>query len=120
MSETEVIFREDGKSNRTFWLIAGSILPLALMALGVIKVWSLESSQGIVDTTTEHAVFFIGRFIGFPLGLLNIFVLTDALRKGTLQKAPAIAGIIIAILNILLGLLMWIAYFMVMAFAAAF
>ncbi len=80
----------------------------------------LESSQGIVDTTTEHAVFFIGQYIGFPFGLLNIFVLIYALRKGTLKKAPAITGIIIAILNILVGLLMWIVYFMVLAFAAAF
>lgn len=108
------------KKNWRIWLVGGSILPLAWMALNVIKFLSLERTTGLVDTTTEQAVFFIGRYLALPYGLLTIIISINALKKGLLKKSIAIMGIISGILNLLVGLVMWIAFVVVMAFAAAF
>jgi hypothetical protein len=77
-------------------------------------------AHGIVDTTTEQIVFYVGLYLALPCGLLSIVAGIKALRKGSTKKAVAITGIVTGILNIFVGIISWIWFFMISAFAAAF
>jgi hypothetical protein len=111
--------KEASKSNWSVWVIIGSSIPITLMVIGIIKAL-LSESHGIVDVTTEQAVFFGGLYLALPSGLLNIIVGINALSKGLVRKKVAITGIIIGVLGIFMGLISWIWFFMISAFTAAF
>jgi len=83
--------------------------------MGIIKALMSES-HGIVDATTEQAVFFGGLYLAIPCGLLNIIVCIKALSKGLIKKWGAITGIIIGIFSILIGLISWVWYYMIWSF----
>ncbi len=107
------------KINWPVWIIVGSSLPIALILIGVIKVWMSES-QGIVDTTTEKAVFFGVLYAAPPCGLLSIMTGIKIMSKGSVNKKAAVAGIILGVLSALMGLISWIWFFMISAFTAAY
>jgi hypothetical protein len=111
--------KQESKINWSVWIIVGSSIPITLIVIGIIKTWMPES-HGIVDVTTEQAVFFGGLYLAIPSGLLNIIVGINALSKGLVRKKVAITGIIIGVLGIFIGLISWIWFFMISAFTAAF
>jgi hypothetical protein len=107
------------KTNRSIWVILGSSIPITLIVIGIIKAW-LSETHGIVDATTEQAVFFGGLYFALPCGLLSVIVGMKALSKGLVNKKVAIPGIIIGVLSIVIGLISWVWFFMISAFTAAF
>jgi hypothetical protein len=111
--------KQASKTNWSVWVIIGSSIPITLIVIGIIKALMSES-HGIVDTTTEQAVFFNGLYLALPCGLLNIIVGINALSKGLVRKKVAITGIIIGALSIFMGLIAWSWFFMISAFTAAF
>jgi len=96
-----------------FTIVSSALL--LLMLLGIIKVFILDS-HGIVDTTTEQALFFGGLFLALPCGLLSLI----SAIKARLKRAANIVGIVTGILCISIGLLAWAWFFMISAFSAAF
>jgi len=94
--------------------IACSLL-LFLMISGIGKVFILDA-RGVVDTTSEQAVFFIGLFLALPCGLLSLISALKARGKGWVTWL----GIVTGSLCMLAGLLVWTWFLMVSAFAAAF
>jgi len=107
------------KTNRSVWVIFGSSIPITLIVLGIIKAL-LSETHGIVDTTTEQAVFFGGLYLALPCGLLSVIVGIKTLSKGLVNKKIAIIGIIIGVLSSVIGLISWVWFFMISAFSAAF
>jgi len=107
------------KTNRSVWVIFGSSIPITLIVLGIIKAL-LSETHGIVDTTTEQAVFFGGLYLALPCGLLGVIVGIKTLSKGLVNKKIAIIGIIIGVLSSVIGLISWVWFFMISAFSAAF
>lgn len=90
-----------------------------LIVIGIIKA-AMSETHGIVDTTTEQAVFFGGLYLALPCGLLSIIAGINALSKGLMEKKAAITGIIIGVISVFMGLISWIWFFMISAFTAAF
>lgn len=111
--------KQASKTNWSLWVIIGSSIPITLIAIGIIKALMSES-HGIVDVSTEQAVFFGALYAALPCGILSIIAGIKALSKGLINKKVAITGIIIGALSILTGLVAWIWFFMVSAFTAAF
>jgi hypothetical protein len=107
--------KEASKTNWSVWVIVGSSIPITLIVIGIIKALMSET-RGIVDATTEQAVFFGGLYLALPCGLLSIIVGINALSKGWIRKWVAITGIIIGILSMLMGLISWAWYYMIWSF----
>ena len=96
-------------------IIIGASIPFTLIIIGSI-VALVSETHGIVDATTEQAIFFGGLYLAIPCGLLNVFVGINILSKGLIKKWVAITGIIIGILSILIGLIAWVWYYMIWSF----
>ena len=110
------------QTSTTNWstgIIIGASIPITLIVIGII-IALVSETHGIVDATTEQAVFFGGLYLALPCGLLSIIVGSKALSKGLVKKKVAITGIIIGVLSIFMGLLSWTWFFMISAFTAAF
>ncbi len=111
--------KQASETNWIVWVIIGSSIPIVLIVIGIIKAW-LSRTPGIVDTTTQQAVFWGGLCFALPCGLLNIIVGINALSKGLVKKKVVIPGILLGVLSVLMGLIAWIWFFMISAFRAAF
>jgi len=119
LSDAKMTTEQASKTNRSVWVIFGSSIPITLIVLGIIKAL-LSETHGIVDTTTEQAVFFGGLYLALPCGLLGVIVGIKTLSKGLVNKKIAIIGIIIGVLSSVIGLISWVWFFMISAFSAAF
>ena len=119
MSDSKLITKQASKTNRSVWVIIGSSIPITLIVLGIIKALASET-HGIVDATTEQAVFFGGLYLALPCGLLSMIVGINALSKGLVSKKVAITGIIFGVLSMVIGLISWVWFFMISAFTKAF
>ena len=71
MPNSEMPTNQDPKPNWLILAIIGSIIPTILIVAGIIKAL-LSEAHGIVDTTTEQAIFFWGLFAALPCGILGI------------------------------------------------
>lgn len=119
MPDSEITTKQDSKPNGLILAIIGSSIPIVLVVAGIIKAL-LSEAHGIVDTTTEQAVFFWGLFVALPCGILDIVLGIKGRSKRLISKGIAITGIIIGVLSVVAGLISWIWYFMIAAFSAAF
>jgi hypothetical protein len=119
LSDSKMITEQASKTNWSIWVIIESSIPITLIVIGIIKAL-ISETHGIVDTTTEQAVFFGGLYLALPCGLLSIIAGINALSKGSVNKKVAITGIIIGVLSIFIGLISWVWFFMISAFTAAF
>ena len=107
------------KTNQLIVLIIGLSIPIIVIVIAIIKTLMLES-HGIVDTTTVQAAFFGGLCLALPCGIPSVSIGIKALSKGLISKKVAVTGIIVGTFSILIGLISWIWFFMISAFAAAF
>ena len=95
-------------------VIVGSSIPLALIAVGLIRVLTAERG-GIVDTSAEHAAFGIGLYLAVPCGLASIVTGVVSLSRRLLRKWVAVAAILLGTLSVVVGIISWAGFFMVRA-----
>lgn len=95
-------------------VIVGSSIPLALIAVGLIRVLTAERG-GIVDTSAEHAAFGIALYLALPCGLASIITGVISLSRRLLRKWVAVAAILVGTLNVLVGVISWAWFLMVRA-----
>jgi len=115
MSKSNLKAKQGAKANWLAGIILGLGISILLIGSGIVKMLVSES-HGIVDVSTEQTVFLFGLYLALPWGLLSLI----AGIKGKIKKSIAVTGIIFGVISILFGLISWIWFFMVSAFASAF
>jgi hypothetical protein len=108
--------------NEQHWLVAaviGSALLITLFIVGILRA-SISEVQGVVDVFAEQAVYFGMRYIAPPLGVLSIIAGKIARAKGTASKQVALIAIAAGILQLCIGLVAWVYFFMIEAFVRSF
>ena len=110
--------KQGSKINWPLVVIVGSSIPIVMIIMGIVSELAkgFQPYTGIVDTTNENAILFLGLYFAIPCGLLDIFAGNFALSKGLVKKKVAVVGIIIGVLGLLLGILAWILFYMVTSF----
>jgi hypothetical protein len=94
-------------------------IPVLLIAIGIVIALVAgvsTGSEGGMDTTLVHIIFFSGMFLALPFGILDAAVGVYARSKSLVSKKISIPGIVIGSIGILIGLLAWIFFGMVSSF----
>jgi hypothetical protein len=111
------------QGSRPPWLsgvIIGASIPILLIVLGIIFAlgWTIHTDPvtGVTDTTVENIVFLGGLYAALPCGVAGVIAGAFSRTKGSGNKKLALAGIIIGVLGILLGLLAWGFFIMMSSF----
>jgi|WetSurMetagenome_2_1015567.scaffolds.fasta_scaffold711523_2 hypothetical protein len=99
-----------------------SSLPIVLIGIEILVelaavLWArTQPPTGIVDTTHENIILFLGLYFALPCGLLNLILGAVGRAKGRLSKKAYITGMTLGVLGILFGIAAWTLYIMVSSF----
>jgi hypothetical protein len=114
---------DNRQRTQAIWLsgaIIAASIPILLLILGIIAAlgWTIRTDPvtGVTDTTVENAVFLGGLYAALPCGVADVMAGAFARTKGSVNKKLALAGIMIGVLGILLGLLAWGFFIMMSSF----
>lgn len=107
-------------NNWALGILIASSIPILLILVGIIAMLGgagrTDPVTGINNTTVENAVLFGGLYCAIPSGLSGVIVGVWAQARKLIEKRFAIAGIILGMLSILVGLLSWASFVVVSSF----
>ncbi|MCG2785101.1 MAG: hypothetical protein L6461_08350 [Anaerolineae bacterium] len=98
-------------------ILAVANIPIILLLIGMlillIGVLGPAPEDGVYDVTLESLVFRGGLIFALPCGLISIIAGGVSLSKGLLKKWMAMIGLLIGIFGVLMGLVIWVGFYMV-------
>lgn len=98
-------------------LLAVANIPIVLLVIGLfailLEVMGPAPQDGVNDVTLETLVFRGGLIFALPCGLISIIAAGVSLSKGLLKKWLAVIGLLIGILSLLIGMAIWVGFYMV-------